>query len=88
MIMSRRQQVREHEERCRISEKRHISQLDPASASPRLSPAPQISSFTERVALHSQDASGGQIRGYMSEACRDKESHPGNGSNRSVRMEP
>lgn len=32
--MSRRQQVREHEERSRISEKRHKSQLDPASASP------------------------------------------------------
>lgn len=54
---------------------------------PRLSSALQISGFTERVALHIQDASNGQIHGYMSEACRNKESHTGNGSNRSVRME-
>lgn len=54
---------------------------------PRLFPALQIPGFTERVALHNQDAGNGQIHGHMSEACRNKESHTGNGSNRSVRME-
>ncbi|TWW67809.1 Cortexin-2 [Takifugu flavidus] len=41
----------------------------------------QIPGFTERVALHTQDAGNGQIHGYVSEAHGNNELHRGNGSN-------